>query len=390
MLRDAVVMTLGHSWPGVVTAQVRIDAAPPGTQRCGVGESVWALAYTEVVGPLVPGARVRIDVTPLALGLGTGGQALVQAVWEAPPPDRLPALGGHIMKARYTPIQQAVLAAEEQHSPHHALLTEATDVAGMPVVACDLHSMVPAVLAGIYQRRPGARVALLYTDGAALPAAYSMTCQGLVEAGWLSDVVTCAQAWGGTLEAVSIPSGLAVARHVGRADIVVAAQGPGNAGTGTPWGFSGVDVAWVLTAAATLAGHPIAALRVSSADQRGRHRAISHHTRQAVGALTHVPVTLPVPRFTADTDLERGLAESVGDLTAAARELAGERHAVVEVPTTGLVEALERCPVRLSTMGRGLAEDPGVFLAAAAAGVAAAGALEAAGSQLGDEDRARP
>ena len=47
-------------------------------------------------------------------------------------------------------------------------------------------------------------------------------------------------------------------------------------------------------------------------------------------------------------------------------------HTLVDVPTDGLRAALEDSPVRLSTMGRGLDEDPIAFLAAAAAGRCAA------------------
>jgi hypothetical protein len=48
------------------------------------------------------------------------------------------------------------------------------------------------------------------------------------------------------------------------------------------------------------------------------------------------------------------------------------RHRLVEVATDGLLAALAETPVTLSTMGRGLADDPASFLAAAAAGVHAA------------------
>jgi hypothetical protein len=41
---------------------------------------------------------------------------------------------------------------------------------------------------------------------------------------------------------------------------------------------------------------------------------------------------------------------------------------VVTVATDGLDAALQASPVRLSTMGRGLAEDHSYFVAAAAAG----------------------
>jgi len=55
----------------------------------------------------------------------------------------------------------------------------------------------------------------------------------------------------------------------------------------------------------------------------------------------------------------------------------GERHQLVSVPVDGLMEPLAGCPVRLSTMGRGLAEDRAYFLAAAAAGRHAARLLQA-------------
>ena len=54
-------------------------------------------------------------------------------------------------------------------------------------------------------------------------------------------------------------------------------------------------------------------------------------------------------------------------------------HRLVDVPLAGLYAALEAYPVRLSTMGRGLAQDPGYFLAAAAAGRHAAALLAGAG-----------
>jgi hypothetical protein len=44
------------------------------------------------------------------------------------------------------------------------------------------------------------------------------------------------------------------------------------------------------------------------------------------------------------------------------------RHRLVDVELTGLWQALAESPVSVSSMGRGLAEDPALFLAAAAAG----------------------
>ena len=57
-----------------------------------------------------------------------------------------------------------------------------------------------------------------------------------------------------------------------------------------------------------------------------------------------------------------------GDRIAAQAAALAGRHAIVTVPVGGLDEALRASPARLSTMGRGLDEDPAYFLAAAAAG----------------------
>jgi uncharacterized protein DUF3866 len=329
----------------------------------GAPESLRALAYPALTGAPRPGDRVLLNAGALELGLGTGGYALVVAI-----PDRLPAGPpgpGHLVKARYTPLQATVLGADEQGSPHHEVLREADDLAGMPVVVADLHSALPAILAGA--RAGGGRPAAGYVmlDGGALPAWFSRTVAELRAAGWLAGTVTVGQAFGGDLEAVTLHTGLLAARHVLRADLVVVAQGPGNLGTGTRWGFSGVACGEAVNAAAVLGGRPVASLRVSDADPRDRHRGVSHHSLTAYGRVALARAEVVVP------DLPGEFGERV---TAQAASLAG-RHDLVRVPVGGLLEALRECPVRLSTMGRGLAEDTAYFLAAAAAGRHAAALL---------------
>ena len=130
------------------------------------------------------------------------------------------------------------------------------------------------------------------TDGGALPAAFSRTIATLRDTGWIDTCITVGQAFGGDLEAVTVHTGLLAAHHVTGADLVVVAQGPGNLGTGTRWGFSGVAAGEALNAVATLRGRPVASLRVSGADPRDRHLGISHHSLTAYGrvalALTHI------------------------------------------------------------------------------------------------------
>src|SRR5690606_36194658 len=192
---------------------------------------------------------------------------------------------------------------------------------------------------------------------------------GLRGAGWLEACVTVGQAFGGDLEAVTVHTGLLAARAVCDAEVVVVAQGPGNLGTGTRWGFSGVAAGEAVNAAGTLGGRPVAALRVSGADPRPRHRGVSHHSLTAYGrvALHAADVVVPtLPRAqAADAELLALVADQADGLTAPTG-----RHRRVDVEVTpGVRDALATAPVRLSTMGRGLDEDPWAFLASAVAGV---------------------
>jgi hypothetical protein len=68
-----------------------------------------------------------------------------------------------------------VLGRTSRTPPHHEVLRDADDLGGMPVVVADLHSALPAVIAGLRERRPDARVAYVMTDGGALPAWFSRT-----------------------------------------------------------------------------------------------------------------------------------------------------------------------------------------------------------------------
>jgi len=356
--RAGTVLDQARQWPGAVECTVALDDAP--------GTPVRALAYTAMVGVPRPGERVLLNASALLRGLGTGGLAFVVARPDDLPDDPPPGVG-HIVKARYTPMQQMLLAVDEQDSPHHSELADADDLEGMPVVVADLHSALPAVLAGIRAVAPEARVAYVMTDGGALPAAFSRAVAGLSDAGWLASTITVGQAFGGNHEAVTTHTGLLAARHVVGADVTVVAQGPGNVGTGTRWGYSGVACADALHAADVLGGHGVASLRVSGADRRARHRGISHHSRTAYGRALLTPADVPVTTLP-DHELDVLVRTQLDDLVSAARA----RLTVVEVPAEGLLDALRTSPVALTTMGRGPDEDPAPFVAAAAAGAYAA------------------
>jgi hypothetical protein len=327
---------------GVVT-EVLSERA--GLQRVDTDEGR-AFVLTGLVGPVAVGDRVVLSTTAVELGLGTGGWHVVhwnleRDGWSEPGP-------GHILKLRYTSLQADVGAAEEAHPDLPA------DLGGMPVVACGLHSQMACVVAAIADRAPGTRVAYVMTDGAALPLALSDLVADLVAGGLLTATITAGHAFGGDLEAVSVPSALVLARRVAGADIAVVAMGPGVVGTGTPLGTPAVEVAPVLDAAAALGGRPIACLRASSGDGRDRHRGVSHHSTTAL-ALARSRAAVPVPAGVERDPVLVGLAHDV---------------VVVDGPEAGTL--LDRAGLHVTTMGRGPAEDALFFACAVAAGTHAA------------------
>jgi hypothetical protein len=213
------------------------------------------------------------------------------------------------------------------------------------------------VAATVKHLRPDARVAYVMTDGASLPMALSDLVVAMREAGLIDGTVTAGHAFGGDLEAMNVPSALALAVHRQQADVVVVAMGPGVVGSGTRLGTTALEVTSILHAAHALDGAPIACVRVSDADDRERHRGISHHTRTALEH-THLPVTVALPPTVEPAEL--------GQTT--------HRVQVVDVPDVAAL--LTAAGLRVTTMGRGPDEEPRFFAACAAAGAAAANLLQ--------------
>ena len=363
---DGTVTALRGQWKGAVELTV--------ARGDETAAEVPALAYTDLMAAPAVGDRVLLNVAALELGLGTGGYALVIAVLDAEGrvAAQPPQPSGHLVKARYLPLQAMVAGADEQGSPHHELLADADSIDGMPVVVADLHSALAPILLAIADDRPGTRTVYVMSDQGALPLAFSRSVAELRASGLLAGTVTVGQAFGGDLEAVTLHSGLLAARLALDAEIVVVSQGPGNLGTGTRWGFSGVVAGEAINAAAVLGGRPVGTLRISGADSRDRHRGVSHHSLTAYGRVALCQAHIPVPDLASDgspamAELASAVAADLGQLS---------RHQLITVDLTGLRTVLAASPIRLSSMGRGLDEDPGYFLAAAAAGRHAAALLD--------------
>lgn len=346
--RTGTVEKVVESDPDRQLLDVRVDGA---VRR--------AVLYPRYAAFAQPGDRVVVNTTALDLDLGSGGTDFV--VWNLSSDAHGELSEGHLMKLRYTPAQTDVLCVEAPESPHHEALTRHRTVHGMPVVAASLHSQLLPVLAAMRSWNPSARIAYVMTDGGALELAYSNTVRALRDAGWLAATITAGHAVGGDLEAIGLYSALLAAKHVVKADAVVVGMGPGVAGTGTPFGTTALEMGLTINAAGALDGIPVACVRMSSADERGRHTGVSHHTLTALDRVALVPADVPVP-----------------DGHAAALDAVAARHRVIEVVAEQVLLELEEAAeagLHASHMGRTPAQDPLFFLAAGAAGFHAASLL---------------
>ena len=344
------VKTLLEERPGLQRVEVDFGDGP---ER--------AYVLTQLTGTVAPGDRVVVNTTAVELGLGTGGWHVVH--WNLARGEWSEPGAGHVMKSRYTSFQADVGAIEERERE----LAGLTSVDGMPVVAAPLHSQLPAIAAAFKRVRPGATLAYVMTDAAALPLALSDLTFELRECGLVDATITCGHAFGGDYEAVSVYSALVAARHVAHADAVVVAMGPGLVGTGTRLGFSGIEVGPVLDAATGLGGRAIAALRVSFADPRERHRGVSHHSLTTLTVATRSRVTVALPAVGGEQEQHMRAALAAAGLDT--------RHDIVGVAPVGIDALLAAHGLHVVSMGRPVVDDPVFFEAAAAAGTVAAQSL---------------
>jgi hypothetical protein len=281
-------------------------------------DGVDCVAYPSLTGPVALEDEVLVNVQARELGLGSGGFDVLYANLTRGL-DLAPEEGAHVMALPYTPLQHARVHVEEAGEP-------TVELAGMPVVCCSLHSQVAPVCAALV----GLRVAYVQLGGGALPVSLSDTLRVLEERGLVAATAAVAPCFDADVQCVSVASALGWAR--GEHDVAVCAIGSGIVGTGTRFGHGGLAAAEAANAALALGGVPVVAARVSGADERARHRGISHHTEAVLSLVRGKPV----------------VAATHGD---------GWREACAGLP--------------LSHMGRGPDEDPEFFAAAYSAGLAA-------------------
>jgi hypothetical protein len=304
-----------------------------------------------------------MKTTAVELALGTGGFHFVTGILHPSAAVPTMPLPGHLIKMRYTPFQCAVRVAEEDWP---GIVGSDLDLELAPVVACELHSQAPAVAAGFLRNAPTGRVVYIMTDGAALPMAFSKLAPAMKKAGLVAATITVGQAFGGDLEAINVYSALLLARHVLRADLVIVGQGPGNAGTGTTFGFSGIEQGETANAAASLGGIPIICLRASTADPRNRHQTPCHHTLTVLDRVARCRCTVPIARDVSGAR-RRLILYALQDLG-----LDNRHDLVTSHPGGPGLSLLKELGMHVTTMGRSMDEDREYFLHASAAGASAA------------------
>ncbi|MFT9494910.1 DUF3866 family protein [Anaerosolibacter sp.] len=313
-----------------------------------------ALNYNHLTGEIQIGDSVLLNTTAIDLALGTGGYHFI--ICNLNHPEKIIDGSGHIMKLRYTPYQLKVLAAEEQDSEHHQVFHDFESLYNMPVIIGTLHSMLAPVVETLLALDNTIRIAYVMTDGAALPLALSNLVYDLRTSNKLCGTVTIGHAFGGDLECVNIYNGLIAAKEILKADITIVIMGPGIVGTGTKYGFTGIEQGNIIDAVTNLGGTPIAIPRISFADQRPRHQGISHHSITVLDMICKTPAIVGIPIF--DDTKHQCIKNQLN------QTMIEQKHQVIFKESDDIRDFLIDSPIKMKTMGRGLDQEMEFFTTA--------------------------
>lgn len=316
-----------------------------------------AYNYPKMTGSVDIGDEVVLNTTAVELSLGTGGYHFVITNLNKIESDMTP--GGHIMKLRYTPLQVKVDSVEEQDSKLHDKINEFKSLDNLPVVVGTLHSMLTPFVASYKRHNPDKKLVYIMTDGASLPIYLSKNVENLKNKKLIDDTITIGNAFGGDYECINIYSALITAKEVLNADAVFVSMGPGIAGTGTKYGFTGIEQGPILDAVKKLGGNPIAIPRMSFADKRDRHVGISHHSITVLSEIVNVEVNIPI-----------GLKdkEKLDYVNNQIKEnKLAEKHNIAYVNLGSTLDDLNYFELKVKSMGRNYEQDSEFFDAASSA-----------------------
>lgn len=272
------------------------------------------------------------------------------------------------MKLRYTPLQFKCLAAEEQDSKYHEAFNDFRSLNNSIYIVGTLHSMLAPIAAAIKLLRPELKITYIMTDAGALPLHFSKTVKILKEKKIVKNTITVGHAFGGDLECVNIYTGIIAANIILNSDITIIAMGPGIVGTGTKYGFSGIEQGYIIDAVNNLGGISFAVPRISFADNRERHKGISHHTLTILNDITNTKTNLVLPI------LQGHYAEQI--IKQIKENKINEKHNIMFENGNDVINALNYYGLEVKTMGRGYSDDEVFFLTLGAAAKASIKILE--------------
>jgi hypothetical protein len=391
-LRAATVVDIGHPQTSDAVPGVDSGAEQAGAEQTltvelhapnGKGERRAAILDVSLLGRAELGDEVIVNTQALDLNLGSGGFDIVHVnVTRGLDGDGVD--GAEVMKLNYTSLQHAVLPVDDE---------KLEIPVERPVAVLALHGQLAAVAWAFAQRNPGRRLGYVQTYGGALPGGHSRTVRMLRERGLLAGHLTAGAAYGGDGEAISTAGALHHGLRTLGWDAAVCGPGPGIVGSSSALGHGGMAALDSAHVALALGCRTLLVARMSSSDDRTRHRGISHHTLTVLDLLLE-PVTVALPagmRSPVGADLRAGLGAVFGGSMPSRPALALDVARPVRITRHDWRRAAVNLPDYASsglptkTMGRTLPQDP-LFFGAALAGGSALAELTDAGeaSDSGD------
>ena len=329
-----------------------------------------AIADVALIGHVEVGDEVIVNVQALDLGLGSGGFDIVHVnLTRGLAADG--ATQANVMKLNYTSLQHTVTPVEDE---------ELRLPVERPVAVLALHGQLAATAWAFAQAAPRRRLGYVQTEGGALTGGHSRTVRTLRAGGLLAGHLTAGAAHGGEGEAITTAGALHHGLRTLGWDAAVCGPGPGIVGSGSPLGHGGMFALDSAHASMALGCPTLLVARMSSGDDRARHRGISHHTLTVLDLLLE-PVTVALPagmRSPVGAELRSGLGAIFDGVVPGRAGLALDVERPARIARHDWRRALVDLPSYASsglpaeTMGRSLTEDPLFFAAALAGGSALA------------------
>lgn len=315
------------------------------------GEIQKAYNYRQLTGGISIEDNVVLNTTAVELSLGTGGYHFVISNLDNLESEM--TKGGHIIKLRYTPYQIKVNAVEEQDSKYHSIINNFKSLNNLPVAVGTLHSMLVPFACTYKKNNPNKKLVYIMTDGASLPISLSMAVSELKDKGLINSTITIGNSFGGDFECINIYTALITAKEILNADAVFVSMGPGIAGSGTKYGFTGIEQGYILDTIKKLGGRPIAIPRVSFGDKRDRHIGFSHHSETILNEIVNVKTDVIFNII--DKNKENIVKAQVNSLNLQFK------HNINYMQYNHTLSDLDTYGMKVKTMGRGYHEDREFF-----------------------------